>query len=231
MRCGFVVSCEHASNAVPAALDLRVDLAVLASHVAWDSGAEPVAAALAAALGVTLLAGDWTRLVADLNRPEISAAVIPHVAFGVAVPGNMGADRELRLARYHRPYWARVEAAIEAALTSGRCIHVSVHSFSADYLIGQVPRDFDVGLLYDPTFPGEVALADSLARGLETAGLIVRRNQPYAGTDEGLVQTLRHRYASDPYTGFEIELNQATVAAPGRADPRLIKGLLAGLNT
>ncbi|HUH05965.1 MAG TPA: N-formylglutamate amidohydrolase [Kofleriaceae bacterium] len=228
-----VVSCEHASNAVPADLDLGVEPAVLASHVAWDPGAEPLARALAAAHGTTPFLGEWTRLAADLNRPETSPAAIPTVAFGVAVPGNIGADRGLRLERYHRPYWARVEAAVEAALELGGCIHVSVHSFDGDYLPdspnGQVPRDFDLGLLYDPTLAEETRLAVRLERPLAAAGLRVRHNQPYAGVDEGLVQTLRQRHASRPYIGIELELNQATVAARGRADPKLIKGLLAVL--
>lgn len=234
MRGSFVVTCEHASNAVPAELDLGVEIAVLASHVAWDPGAEPVARALATALGVAPLVGTWTRLVADLNRPETSVAAIPTAAFGVAVPGNVGADPEHRLTRYHRPYWVRVEAAVETALALGDCIHVSVHSFAADYLpdhpIGQGARDFDVGLLYDPELPREATLAAALDRSLAAAGLDVRHNQPYAGIDEGLVQTLRQRYAARPYIGIELELSQATVAVRGGTNPRLIKGLLAVLN-
>lgn len=212
---------------MPADLALGVDPAVVATHVGWDPGAEPVASALAAALGVLPVLGEHTRLVADLNRPETSAAVIPAVAFGVPVPGNRAADRAHRLDRYHRPYWARVEAAIEAALARGRCIHLSVHSFDGAY--GEDARDFDLGLLYDPAFPGEVALVGRLETTLGAAGFEVRHNRPYAGIDEGLVQTLRHRYAARPYTGIEIELNQATVADPDRPNPRLIKGLLAGL--
>jgi predicted N-formylglutamate amidohydrolase len=214
---------------VPDELALGVADDVLASHVAWDPGAASAACALAAALDVSPILGEWTRLVADLNRPETSTAVVPAVAFGVDVPGNRNADRAARLARYHRPYWQRVRAAVEAALERGTCVHLSVHSFDATFGDDPAGRDFDLGLLYDPAFPAEAALAGTIEHALVSRGLRVRHNQPYAGVDEGLVQTLRHHYAARPYVGLELELSQQRLAGDNRADRRLIDGLRAAL--
>lgn len=204
-----VVSCEHASNAVPAELrDLGLPSRVLQQHVAWDPGALPVAAMLARSLDADLHRGRWSRLVADLNRSEAHARVVPRRTAGAPIPGNAldARGRAARLARYWRPYRLEVAKAVADAVADGACLHFSVHSF-VERLNG-VERTNDFGILYDPRRSREVAFARALQRALQARGCSARRNFPYFGHTDGLTSHLRTRHAATRYLGFEIELNQ-----------------------
>ena len=80
-------------------------------------------------------------------------------------------------------------------------------------------RTADVGLLYDPARSGELQLSARwkamLARALPWAR--VRRNYPYAGSDDGFMPYLRGRFRPADYIGVEIEFNQAhALGAPRR---------------
>ena len=84
-----VVSIEHASNAIPPELGtLGLTNEILESHVAWDPGAEYVGRKLASAVRSPIVVGQFSRLVADLNRSPENHESVPSTAFGVAVPGN-----------------------------------------------------------------------------------------------------------------------------------------------
>src|SRR5688500_4394437 len=102
-----VITCEHASQHVPRALrGLGLPRAVLRSHEGRDPGALPVAGALARALGAPLLAGKWSRLVADLNRSASAPRAVARTVASGPVPANArlgGAARAERLRRYWRP--------------------------------------------------------------------------------------------------------------------------------
>ncbi len=68
----------------------------------------------------------------------------------------------------------------------------------------------DVGLLYDPARPLGRAVADAWEQALLGIAprLVVRRNAPYTGVQDGLVPALRRALPSEAYDGVEIELNQ-----------------------
>jgi predicted N-formylglutamate amidohydrolase len=207
----LIVSCEHASRTVPVGIDLGLDAAALSSHLAWDEGALALARALTTPLLLPVIAGGCSRLIVDLNRPETSAALIPERTFGVEVPGNHAlppGERERRLARWHRPHWRSIDAALRAALTHGRrALHLSVHSF--DPALDPRARDFALGVLFDPDRTAERAWAARLAAAAEAAGFTARDNQPYAGVDEGLTTSQRRRWPNPAYAGLELELSQA----------------------
>ncbi len=202
----FVISCEHASNDVPEGVVLDVGRDVLASHVAWDPGAAEIARAVATALDLTPILGTATRLYVDLNRSEHGPSVIPAVAFGTPVPGNTTltvADRDARL-RHHRAYRGAVTDAVRATLAQhGRCVHLSIHSFTP--VMNGEARDFDCGVLYDPASPADCVVADALVNALSAAGLATRRNEPYGGTGDGLTTTLRDTFGCERYAGVEVE--------------------------
>lgn len=210
-----VISCEHASRAVPPGELLGLDPADLAGHHAWDEGAAELAEALSRALGAPLCLGEVSRLVVDLNRAEANPQVIPAESFGLQVPGNRRLaimERERRLARYHRPYRARVRAAVEAALAArGRCLHLSVHSFSA--VLSERRREVEVGVLFDPARPSEVGASEALLGGLRERGWDARPNDPYLGTDDGLTTWLRAELDAPSYAGLELEASSDLVAA------------------
>lgn len=229
-----IVTCEHASNAVPAefAPRFRGAGAVLRTHRGYDLGALPLARSLAAALRAPLLVGRYTRLLVDLNRS----------------PGNRGLfseftrdldplARALLVDRYWSPHRAAVEEAISREIEAGgRVLHLGVHSFTP--VLNGVVRTADFALLYDPARTLErefcerwlAALrADSPAAG---APLRLRRNYPYLGVSDGLTTWLRRRFSGDMYAGIEIEFNQALLAGASRlsrAVERQIVTALTGL--
>lgn len=208
----FVVSCEHASAAIPPALGtLGLPVRVRASHRAFDVGALPIARELARALRVPCHAGRWSRLVADLNRSAEHAGVIAARVDGRVVPGNDldAAGRAARLARYWTPWRTRVERAIGAQVARGPVLHLAVHSFVER--LGGVERRNDFGLLCDPRRPREVAFCRRLQARLRTLGFVVRRNFPYFGHTDGLTTHLRQRLPAARYLGVEIECNQRRV--------------------
>lgn len=210
-----VVSCEHASNAVPARYrNLGLDVEILQAHIAWDIGARQVARSFARVLGCELFEGRWSRLLVDLNRSANHKKVMAESSFGIQVPGNRDLtdeERERRLSKYWHPYRTAVEAAVRDAIArSGTCVHLSVHSFTpAPH--GEV-RNADVGILYDPTHRLERDLARRWATAITAAGVRVRLNYPYRGTADALTTSLRRSFPASAYAGLELELNQRLFA-------------------
>ena len=104
----------------------------------------------------------------------------------------------------------------KAIARARRVVHISSHSFTPE-LNGKV-RTADVGLLYDPARPGERHVSARWKAALARAApqLRVRRNYPYAGTDDGFMPYLRGRYRPAAYVGIEIEINQEIVVGATR---------------
>lgn len=74
----LILVCEHASHYIPPALhDLGLDPVAAREHIAWDPGALELAQSLSQALGATLIAANYSRLLIDLNRPPHAADSIP----------------------------------------------------------------------------------------------------------------------------------------------------------
>ena len=215
VRIGLVLSCEHASWALPPGEDLGVARDALRSQAGWDPGALEIAARTGDALGLPVHAGAFTRMYVDLNRPADHADVIPQVSYGARVPGNAALspdDRALRLATFHRPYWDAVAHDVRARLVDpGRCLLVCSHSF--DPALEPAARRFDVGVLYDPTHAFEAALGERLLFALAAAGLDVRANQPYKGTGPSIATSLRAT-CGPTYAGIQLETSHALVATP-----------------
>jgi predicted N-formylglutamate amidohydrolase len=91
----LVVSVEHASPRVPAALQgLGLTNGFLDTHFSWDPGAAAVGRFVARACGAPLHLGRWSRLVADLNRTANHRQVIAPRAGG-----------RRRTGRRSRPTW------------------------------------------------------------------------------------------------------------------------------
>ncbi|MBL8754625.1 MAG: N-formylglutamate amidohydrolase [Planctomycetes bacterium] len=228
-RLQVVVSCEHASAAIPPELgDLGLPLAVRRSHRAFDRGALGVARRLARALRVPLHAGEWSRLVVDLNRSADARGVVPRSVDGCPIPGNdlTDAQRKRRVLDYWRPFRAAVQRAIVRAARSGPVLHLSVHSFTPE--LRGVVRANDLGLLCDPARPREVELVEALRGGLAASGLSVRRNFPYFGDTDGFTSFVRQHLPAKRYCGLEIECNQRVVGTPA-GERRVASALLAAL--
>lgn len=222
-----MVTCEHASNRVPAELGrLGLSAKQLSQHIAWDPGAAAIARAIANRIGCPLHLAKWSRLVVDTNRrlghPKLFAAE----SFGVRVPGNAlltPEEEARRLRKYYFPYRNAVTAdVLELVSEAGGCLHLSVHSFTP-VVSGKV-RNADVGLLFDPRRPREAAFAARLRLLLEAHGLHVRMNYPYLGTSDGFVSWFRKHFQPTRYAGLEIETNERLLTSLTMT--RRLKGVL-----
>ena len=160
----LVITCEHAGNVVPpkyAPLFVGHE-ALLPTHRGWDPGALLLAREMAERFAAPLYFDETTRLLADLNRsignPELHSEATRHL--------TLRERRELLDAHYH-PHRRRVDAAMADAVATGdRVVHIASHSFTPE-LNGHV-RTADIGMLYDPGRPGEVAFATAWIDALRT---------------------------------------------------------------
>lgn len=185
---GWIVLCDHASNRVPpdvAGGGLGLPPEDMARHIAWDVGARGVAAELANRLGCPMIASRFSRLVIDPNRAEDDPTVLMKLYDGSIIPGNRHADaaeKERRLAAFHRPYHAAVKAMIDGAVARGISPRLlSIHSFTPQ-LRGRPKRPWEIGLLWDEDDRIFRPLYDRL---LEEHDLTVGDNEPYAGSLKG----------------------------------------------
>ena len=207
----FVISCEHASNRLPAKYGgLGLDPKHLGTHIAWDRGAKEIARALAKLLGRPRHEGAYSRLLIDLNRSLHHRHLIARESGGIRVPGNTAVspeERQTRVRLYYAPYREEVLADIQDRVRRvGRCVHLSVHSFTP-WILGR-KRMADYGILFDPRRSREKELALLLARRLRAAGRVVRLNSPYRGVSDGFTTHCRKLFRPSRYLGLEIEVNQ-----------------------
>jgi predicted N-formylglutamate amidohydrolase len=124
----------------------------------------------------------------------------------------------------------RAEHLVKQAIAAhGQVIHLSSHSFTPE-LHGKV-RDADIGLLYDPSRPGEVGFCECWRAALKVCapGLKIRRNYPYAGKGDGLTAWFRQRLAPADYVGVELEINQKHIIRAGRHWTELRKVIVESL--
>ncbi len=166
--------CDHASNAVPADIDLGIDPALLDLHIAIDIGAAEVTRALSAALGAPAILGTVSRLVIDLHREPDHVGLIPHRSDGHLVPGNETADRQARIARFHAPYHRLIRDRIRAQRPA---LILSIHSFTPCLEHGGTPRPWEVGILYNRDARAALPAIDWFRR----QGFVTGDNEPYSG--------------------------------------------------
>jgi predicted N-formylglutamate amidohydrolase len=109
-----------------------------------------------------------------------------------------------------------------------RVLHVGVHSFTP-VLRGHV-RPMDVAFLYDPARALEAAIVQAWKAALRRHApeLVVRRNAPYRGVDDGLTRALRGRFPARDYAGIELEVNQRCLRN-GRFPAALVRAIVASL--
>ncbi|HZU63839.1 MAG TPA: N-formylglutamate amidohydrolase [Novosphingobium sp.] len=220
---GLLIVVDHASDHVPADIDLGIAPALLATHIAVDIGVAAIARAMLGA-GTAAFLATASRLVCDLNREAHAPAIIPIASDGHAIPGNAldHAGHEARLARFYHPYHTALEASI-AAVRPG--LILSLHSFTPSLASHpQQQRPWHVGVLYNAD-----ERAPRLALPLLAAeeGLVVGDQQPYSGR---LLNATMNRHAEGhgiPYLGVEVRQDLiADAAGQGQWAARL--GRLCG---
>ncbi len=204
---GLLVVADHASNRVPDDIVLGVDPAMMHEHIALDIGVEGIAKIMAHNAGTAALLGNVSRLVCDTNRREDDPAAIPEASDGQAIPGNLGIDREARLARFHRPFHAKLTELLEA---SPPALVLILHSYTP--ALASAPdelRPWHCGLLYDEDDRGARA-AQPL---LEAEGLIVGDQLPYSGKQYNAAIERHVESEGRPYLYIEIRQDLIADAA------------------
>lgn len=189
---------DHASNHVPADIELGIAPELLDQHIALDIGVAEVAALLAESLGCTAILGGISRLVIDLNREEDAPGLLVSTSDGCDIPGNRSAILADRLNRFHRPYHNEV-----ARLLAGmsRPFIVSVHSFTPRLATDPVQqRPWEIGVLYNED-DRAARIAIPL---LERAGLVVGDQLPYSGRQLNHTMNRHAESNGTPYLGVEL---------------------------
>ena len=197
----LVLTCEHASCAVPVEYDdLGLDDEQLREHIGWDVGAGGLTEVLAQRLGVPAVQSGVSRLLIDCNRDLADHDLIVSASHGVPVPGNQDIDaveRERRIHEFYEPYHDAIDHVLA---TRQDALLLSVHSFTP--VLNGRERRFDAGVLFD----SGVAEAEQFGAGLASAGLKVRYNQPYSGLD-GLIFSARTHGMRHGLRYLELEVN------------------------
>ena len=130
-----LVSCEHASNNLPEGMEAPADM--MALHIAWDPGALHIAEHLAGMFDAPLHASEYSRLVVDLNRTVGNSVLVRRRSDGHVIPFNRGltaADIDHRVKEYYLPYRNAVSDGVtEIVKTHGRCVHLCIHTQTANH--------------------------------------------------------------------------------------------------
>lgn len=198
---GLLLIADHASNHVPADIELGVAPAMLGQHVAIDIGVAELGGALCDRLGCPGLLAGVSRLVVDLNRDADDPSAIPTLTDGRTVPGNAALDAAGRAARIAR-YWTPWHAAIAGAIAADRPrLLISLHSFTPCLASRpEVARPWQVGILHNR----DDRAARSAIAALRAAGVATGDNEPYSGRVLNATMD-RHGEANGiAYLGLEV---------------------------
>lgn len=196
----LLLVCDHASNAVPAGIDLGIPDDAFGDHVAYDIGAAAVSETVAAALDAPAWLATASRLVVDCNRPLDHS--IPERSDGLIIRGNVGltaAELEFRHelhARFHDGLSAIIAANAPQLL-------VSMHSFTPALATAPAPRPWPIAILWNHDERAAGLGLEALAAEGDLGGP-VGANEPYSGKVLNYTMN-RHAEANGiPYLGFEI---------------------------
>ncbi len=216
VRGGVVCLADHASSHVPDDIDLGIDAALLDNHIAVDIGVEGIADRLARTHGIAAHIATVSRLVCDLHRREDEAAIVPIASDGHTIAGNIGADIERRLARYHRPYHTALAQWLDDAEPA---LIVALHSFTPTLASDpNAERPWEVALLYNQ----DDRAARHAIRFFADAGLTVGDNQPYSGKQLNASMDRHAEAHGRPYLTLEIRQDLIATKADQARWARLV---------
>lgn len=229
MKSVLIISCEHASNLIPAkyAKWFSQNSKLLATHQSWDIGALALYQQLCKTKWVAFhSAGKWSRLLVDLNRS------LTHPKLLSAISVTLSTQEKLDIIEnYYQPYRTELSNYIQTQYAQANSVlHLSLHSFTPE-LNGQ-ERNCDLGLLYDPKRDTEKNFTRRFktVMGKMNPLLVTRMNYPYLGTADGFTSFMRKRIPTPFYAGIEIEMNQKHFDAQGQCETTLINDIVNTLN-
>lgn len=209
----FVLLCDHARNRFPARYgDLGLTPTQRLMHIAWDPGALGVAMRLSDRLDAPLIYSSVSRLIVDPNRAPDAPDLIPSWSENEAIAANANladAERAARIAAFHTPYHAAIDAVISARTTAPAPIVVAIHSFTPTY--DGVARPWPAGILPARDTGFSAKLRDTLSPLISEGPL--GWNEPYPGTD-AFSYTIRRHADGNGLPGTVIEIRQDEILEP-----------------
>lgn len=205
MKTKLIVTCEHASNRIPADCPelLEHPLKDFDQHRLYDWGAKEVARKFAELTKAPLWEGKTTRLAIDLNRSIGN----PELFYGAASNFSESKKAEL-IAKHYLPFRKEVEDTIGEWIEEGNnVLHISIHSFTP--ILNNLKRLAELGVLFDESKDFETKIAKGIMEyhRNQYEHLAVMANTPYHGTDDGHTASLRKVFP-EQYAGIEIEYSQ-----------------------
>jgi predicted N-formylglutamate amidohydrolase len=199
-RRALVLTCEHASNRLPAPWRWpEADHRLVGDHWAYDPGASELTSELAMRLDAPAVLANFTRLLVDPNRATDDQDLFRTVADGKPVRLNdaiSAIERDARIQGYWQPYHDAVDALVRAVRPR---LLVSIHSYTTNYE-GQ-PRAVEIGVLHRGQLPLATAFRDHLA---ESTGRDVRINEPWSG-ELGLIYSAERHATTAGCPAMEFE--------------------------
>lgn len=203
---GIVCVADHASNFVPDDIPLGVAPELMEQHVAIDIGVHGVATRMAHRHGIPAYLAQVSRLVVDLHREEDHPNVVPTSSDGYTIPGNIGANLESRLDRFHRPYHDALAQWLEVQNPK---LILSLHSFTPAMASCGKPRPWDLSLLYNQ----DDRAARHAIRLFGELGLNVGDNEPYSGAELNATMNRHAEAHGRPYCFIEVRQDRIATRA------------------
>ena len=205
--------CDHASNAVPAALHgLGLVERDLHCHIAFDIGAAEVTQLLATKLDAPGVLAGYSRLVIDTNRGLDHVDSIVGASDGTVIPCNADISPEDIRSRTEAcfwPYHRRIGSGLAGfAMRGQRPAVIAIHAYTP--VLGGIQRPWHIGVLWGDD--GRIA-TPLIAVPRSHASLVVGDNEPYSGR-------LQYGYSMDVHAGeiglphVLIELREDLIATP-----------------
>ena len=222
----FVLTCDHASRAVPRHMDgLGLADGDLRRHIAWDIGAAEVTRHVAEHLDAPAFLAGYSRLVIDCNRPLTSPTSIPRSSDGSEIPANRAvsaAEAAARAESLFWPYHRQISGTLDRLLAAAEIpLYVALHSFTPQLNGGQA-RPWHIGLLWE--HDGRLVAPLRAAFSALVPGIRIGENEPYAivgPSDYSIPEHGQNRGL--PH--IEIEIRQDLIDSPEGA--RLWAGRIA----
>lgn len=211
----ILLTCDHASRAVPGHMDgLGLAAGDLSRHIAWDIGAAEVTRHLAERLDAPAFLAGYSRLVIDCNRPLTSPTSIPQLSDGSEIPANRavsGREAAARADHLYWPYHRQISGTLDRLLGAGEIpIFVAVHSFTPR-LDGGAARPWHIGLLWE--HDGRLVAPLHAAFSDLVPGICIGHNEPYAIVGPSDYSIPEHGQKRGlPH--IEIEIRQDLIASP-----------------
>ncbi|MXO56853.1 N-formylglutamate amidohydrolase [Pontixanthobacter gangjinensis] len=205
-RGGIVCVADHASNFVPDDVVLGIPSELLDTHIAVDIGTNGLADRMGRRHGIAAHIATVSRLVCDLHRTEDALAVVPTESDGHLIPGNIGANLEVRLERFHRPYHTALGEWLDEVEPE---LIVALHSFTPKLESKVEDRPWQVALLYNQ----DDSAARHAIRLFSEEGLTVGDNQPYSGKQLNATMDRHAEAKGRKYLTLEIRQDLITTKA------------------